>query len=247
MDKLLFTAMSGASRTMMAQQVQANNLANVNTHGFRADMEMAQSVDIDGQGYSSRTLVAARPGGTDFSAGAMHYTENPLDVAIRGQGFFAVQTNDNNEAYTRAGNFTLSPDGELLLGERAVMGVGGPIEIPEHDHLTIGTDGTISIVPAGGGLVQEVGQLKLVNPEIADVRKGEDGLFRVYGPDNQPMQAEADLAVSVASGYLESSNVNAVDALVNNIALSRNFEFQIKMMKSAESLATAGNRLIRGS
>ncbi|ELR67075.1 Flagellar basal-body rod protein FlgF [Photobacterium marinum] len=244
MDKLLFTAMSGASRVMMAQQVQANNLANVNTAGFRADIEQAESVAVKGDGFQSRTLVAARAGGTDFSSGALQHTNNPFDVAIRGEGFFAVQAGENDEAYTRAGNFHLNAEGELMLGDRPVMGDGGAIVIPQYKQLDIGTDGTISIVPEGGGLVQEVGRLKLVKPDLATVYKGEDGLFRVAGAG---AQADMDETVTVASGYLESSNVNAIDALVSNISLSRNFEFQIKMMKAAENLANAGNRIVRGS
>ncbi|MDO6500182.1 flagellar basal body rod protein FlgF [Photobacterium sanguinicancri] len=244
MDKLLFTAMSGASRVMMAQQVHANNLANVNTTGFRTDIEQADSIKVKGQGYDTRALVAARAGGSDFSAGTLQHTDNPLDVSVRGEGFFAVDAGENDEAYTRAGNFTLSPGGQLMLGERPVMGTGGAISIPEYEQLSIGSDGTISIVPQGGGLIQEVGQLKLVKPENNQLRKSEDGLFRVVGGGGQ---AEADDTVTVASGYLESSNVNAIDALVNNISLARNFELQVKMMKTAEQLATAGNRLVRGS
>ncbi|KLV06608.1 flagellar basal body rod protein FlgF [Photobacterium aquae] len=243
MDKMIFTAMSGASRTMMAQQVHANNLANVNTPGFRADIEHADTVEVHGEGFDTRALVAARAGGTDFSEGTLQRTDNPFDMAIRGQGFFAVQAGENDEAYTRAGNFHLTADRELMLGNRPVMGTGGPIVLPEFAHLDVGSDGTISIVPQGGGLVQEVDRLKLVKPDAGNLYKAEDGLFRLAGQGN----ADADDTVTVASGYQESSNVNAIDALVSNITLSRNFEFQVKMMKTAEELATAGNRIIRGS
>lgn len=241
MDKLLFTAMSGASRTMMAQQVHANNLANVNTAGFRADIEQAETIDINGEGLQTRSLVAARMGGTDFSSGALQHTDNPLDLAIRGDGFFAVQASEYDEAYTRSGNFHLTAERELMLGDRPVMGMGGPIVLPEYQHLDIGNDGTISIVPLGGGLVQEVDRLKLVNPEKQMLYKAEDGLFRVAGAAD----ADASEDVTVASGYQESSNVNAIDALVTNISLSRNFEFQVKMMKTAGDLASTGNRIIR--
>ncbi|MGF1870931.1 flagellar basal-body rod protein FlgF [Photobacterium indicum] len=244
MDKMLFTAMSGASRVMMAQQVHANNLANVNTAGFRADIEQAESVAVKGNGFETRTLVAARAGGTDFSQGALQHTDNPFDMAIRGDGFFAVEAGDNDEAYTRTGNFHLDAEGTLLLGDRPVLGTGGPIVIPEYQQLDVGADGTISIVPSGSSLVQEVGQLKLVKPDLANLYKSEDGLFRVAG---QGGQAEADENVTVASGYIETSNVNAVESMINNMSLSRNFEFQIKMMKTAEDLASAGNRIVRGS
>ncbi|MDD1793560.1 flagellar basal body rod protein FlgF [Enterovibrio makurazakiensis] len=243
MDKMLFTAVSGATRVMMSQQVHANNLANVSTDGFRTDIEQAQSVEVTGQGYQTRTLVAARDGGTDFSVGALKHTDNPLDVAIRGDGFFAVQAGEDDEAYTRAGSFHLNENGELLLGDRPVIGDGGQIVIPEHEKLTIGSDGTISVVTAGATAVQEIGRLKLIKPDHAQLRKSDDGLFRMRGGEPAAM----DETVTVASGYVESSNVNAIDALVNNIALSRNFEFQVKMMKAAEDLASTGNRVVRGN
>ncbi|WP_154124575.1 flagellar basal body rod protein FlgF [Grimontia hollisae] len=243
MDKLLFTAVSGATRVITAQQVLANNLANVNTDGFRADIGLAKSVEIQGKGLETRTLTGIGSTWSDFTPGALKRTDNPLDVAIRGNGFFAVQVGEDGEAYTRAGAFHLNENGDLMLGDRPVLGEGGPIAIPEHEKLMIGQDGTISVVTAGSAAVQEVGKLKLVKPEPNQLRKGEDGLFRTY--NGEPV--DADQGVTVAVGYLESSNVNAIDALVKNIDLSRNFEFQIKMMKTAEELASTGNRLVRGN
>lgn len=243
MDKLLFTALSGATRVMMAQQVQANNLANVNTDGFRADIDLAESLDIQGKGLQTRTLTGIRNVGTDFTSGALKRTDNPLDVAIRGDGFFAVQAGEDDEAYTRAGSFHLNENGELMLGQRPVLSDGGPILIPTHEKLLIGQDGTISVVTTGATTVQEVGRLKLVKPEHSQIRKCEDGLFRMRSGE----PADADPEVTVAAGFLESSNVNAIDALVKNINLSRNFEFQIKMMKTAEELASTGNRIVRGN
>ncbi len=131
-----------------------------------------------------------------------------------------------------------------MLGERPVMGEGGPIVIPEHKELNIGKDGTISIIAPGGTAVQEVGRLKLVKPDLKDMHKSEDGLFRMTGKNARA--AESD-SVTVASGYVESSNVNAIDSLVRNVALARDFEFQIKMMKAADELASTGNRIVRGS
>ncbi|EMD1178572.1 flagellar basal body rod protein FlgF [Vibrio harveyi] len=243
MDKLLFTAASGATRVLFAQQVQANNLANINTDGFRADIEQAESIDVLGPGFQTRTMVSATNGGTDFSLGNLKYTANPLDIAIRGDGFIAVQAHENDEAYTRSGSLHLSANGELMQGEHYVLGEGGPIVIPEHKSINVGGDGTISIVPVGGNAVQEVARIKLVKPETSQLQKSQDGLFRLK------TGGEADLneSVNIASEYIESSNVNAIEALVNNITLSRNFEFQVKMMKVADQLATTGNKLIRGS
>ncbi|MCX2497570.1 flagellar basal-body rod protein FlgF [Plesiomonas shigelloides] len=240
MDKLLFTALSGARRTLMSQQVQANNLANVNTTGFRADLEQASTELLRGAGYQTRALVGEQALGSDFSGGALQRTDRPLDVAIQGDGFFAVET-PQGEAYTRAGNFTTNDAGELSVNGHPLMGTDGPIVLPEYSQLTVGKDGTLSIVAPNGGLMQEAGQLKLVNPKPDQIAKSPDGLFRMLDNSSVP----ADDGVQVASGYLESSNVNAVDAMIRNMTLARNFELQVKMMKTAEDLTTAGNRLIR--
>lgn len=240
MDKLLFTALSGARRTLLSQQVQANNLANVNTSGFRADLEQASTELLRGAGYQTRALVGEQPLGSDLSGGALQHTDRPLDMAIQGDGFFAVET-PKGEAYTRAGNFATNDAGELSVNGHPLLGTDGPIVLPEYSQLNVGKDGTLSIVAPNGGVMQEVGQFKLVNPSPEAISKSEDGLFRLRDGSS----AASDDGVQVASGYLESSNVNAVDALIRNMTLARNFEFQVKMMKTAEDLTTAGNRLIR--
>ena len=240
MDKLLFTALSGARRTLMAQQIQANNLANVNTTGFRADLEQASTELLRGAGYQTRALVDEDALGSDLSGGALQRTDRPLDIAIQGEGFFSVET-PQGEAYTRAGNFTTNDAGELSVNGHPVVGADGPIVLPEYSQLSVGKDGTLSIVGPNGGSMQEVGQLKLVNPKANQIGKCPDGLFRMLDKSN----AAVDDNVKVASGYLESSNVNAVDAMIRNMTLARNFELQVKMMKTADNLTSEGNRLIR--
>lgn len=169
-------------------------------------------------------------------------TGRKLDLAIRGEGFFTVQTADGQEAYTRAGNFTVDTEGKLLLNERPVMSDGGEIVLPEYRSLTIGRDGTISVTPPGGGAKLEAGKLKLVQPETKNLVKGADGLFR----QKQGGVADASDQVVVASGFLEGSNVNAVDELVNSMELTRSFELQVRLMKSADEQARLGAKLISG-
>ncbi|GAA4888659.1 flagellar basal-body rod protein FlgF [Ferrimonas pelagia] len=242
MDKLLYTAVSGASRTLEAQAIRANNLANANTAGFRADLERVQHHQLDGVGQPTRVLAQTQSAGTSLSSGAMMATGRDLDVAIQGEGWFTVQV-DDGEAYTRAGGFTLTDDGLLQLDGRLVMGIDGPLQLPEYRELEISKDGSVSVMPAEGGLTEEIGQLKLVNPDSALMSKASDGLMRFDGGVAAPQDEE----VATVSGFLEGSNVQAIDELLASMNLGRQFEVQIKLMKSAETLAQAGNRLVRGS
>ena len=180
--------------------------------------------------------------GSNFTPGALMQTGRKLDVAIRGQGFLAVQGADGKEAYTRAGNLMVDGEGNLTLNGRPVLGDGGEIVLPQYRSLSFGKDGTISITPPGGGAKLEAGRLKLVQPELQDLQKGEDGLFRL----RQGSEAEVSDQVVLASGFLEGSNVNAVEELVSSMDLSRNFELQVRLMKSADEQARLGAKLISG-
>ena len=242
MEKVIYTAMSGAEHALQAQQIHANNLANVNTTGFRADFERVQAYQLEGDSFGARVLAQEIPGGTSFSAGAISETGRDLDVAIQGSGYFTVATADGGEAYTRAGALTLTADGQLTLQGNAVQGDGGEIVIPEYRDIKIGQDGTISITPAGGGALQEIGKLKLVNPDESLLVKNSQGLLQL----SDGSQAEGDDSVQVAAGFLEGSNVNPIDELINSMSLTRNFELQVKLMQSVDAQAQQGNELISG-
>ncbi|TKB47795.1 flagellar hook-basal body complex protein [Ferrimonas sediminicola] len=235
MDKLLYTAVSGANRVMAAQALKANNLSNVDTAGFRADLERVQALAVS----ETRVMSQLGSAGVSGKAGELAPTGRTLDLAVRERGLFTLMTRQG-EAYSRAGHLELDPQGQLVQGGLPVAGLDGPLVLPEYRELFVGDDGTISVIPAEGGVIEEVGRLKLVNPEMAQMRKGLDGLLRPA--DGVPLVA--DDQVTVVSGFLEGSNVDAVQELVASMDLSRQFEVQIKLMKSAESLAKAGNRLL---
>jgi len=241
-ERYIYTAVSGAQHTLMAQQIRANNLANVNTTGFRADFERVGSYAVNGDGYNTRILAEEQGAGTHFSAGALTETGRTLDVAIRGEGLLAVATANGREAYTRAGNMVVESDGRLTVNGRNVVGEGGEIVLPEYRDLDIGQDGTITIVPPGGGAQMEVGRIKLVKPGTTDMTKGADGLIRL----RSGASAETDDTVVLASRHLEGSNVNAVDELINTMSLNRTFELQVRLMKAADEQAHTGEKLITG-
>jgi flagellar basal-body rod protein FlgF len=242
MDALIYTAMSGAERAMRAQQVHANNLANLETPGFRADLELATAQAVEGYGYDARYLSELHAASVSSRQGALRQTGRDLDVAVVGEGYFTVRDNAGGEAYTRAGNFSLDAEGGLLLNGRQVLGDGGEIVLPPHVRLAIGQDGTVSVQPPGQTDLQAVDRLKLVRPPAADLAKNANGLLVARSGEDLP----TDETVRVSAGYLEGSNVSAVEEMVATLAVTRDFEVQMKLLGAAESMADAGNRLVRG-
>lgn len=246
MDKALYLAMTGAVHNNRAQALHGNNLANAGTTGFRADFAQARAMQVFGPTLPSRAYALTERPGTDLGKGSIDATGRDLDVAIAGDGFLTVQSADGSEGYTRAGNLTIDHDGSLRDGHgRAVLGDGGPIVLPPVESVTIGEDGTISIRPVGQAattLVQQ-GRLKLVNPPAEAITKGGDGLFR----QRDGTIAATAPAVRVTSGALETSNVNAVSEMVDILALARQFEVQIKMMKTSEEDDQVAARILQRS
>ena len=241
MDKLIFTAVSGAERLMRAQQVHANNLANLDTAGFRASMEAATDQKLGGYGYDDRHLSSMQSDNISTRAGAVRQTGRPLDVAIGGQGYLAVQYGDS-EAYTRSGEIEIGADGALSVHGHALMGEGGPIVLPPHTAVEIGNDGTISVLTEGATQMQVVDKLKLVNATGAELTKNEAGL--IVSRDGNPLELDAN--VTVRGRALEGSNVSAIEEMVAVMSLNRSFEMQMKMFKASDSMNETGNKLIAG-
>jgi flagellar basal-body rod protein FlgF len=232
MDRLIYTAMTGAKHILNQQSTVSNNLANVNTPGFRASIDAFRSVPIQGEGLPTRTFVVDSTVAADFTPGVMQQTGRALDVALDGKGWIAVQDANGNEAYTRNGSLQMSPNGVLQTRNGlTVLGDAGPVSIPPDTLVTIAKDGTLSTVPTTNqknGVIA-VGRLKLTNPPEDQMVRGEDGLFRTR--DGNP--AEADAGVTLVSGSLEGSNVNTVEAMVNMISLARQFDTHMKLLQTA--------------
>lgn len=244
MDRMLFISMGAAQQTLLAQATNANNLANVNTTGFRADLEQFRSMPVFGEGLPTRVYSMTERPATDYQQGSVQSTGRELDVSIQGEGFIAVMGKDGREGYTRAGDLHVTEFGQLVTGTGLpVMGEGGPVAIPPAEKMDIGADGTISIRPIGGAEneLAVIDRIKLVKPDLQNVFKDRDGLMRMSDGSEAPM----DATVKVASGTLEGSNVSAVSALVNMIELQRKYEMQIKMMNTAEENSAASARLLQ--
>lgn len=244
MDRMLYVAMSGASETLLAQSTNSHNLANANTTGFLADLQQFRSMPVFGEGFPTRVYALSERPKLDFTPGPIHATERDLDVAVKGDGWITVQAPDGSEAYTRAGDLQIDANGLLMTGTGLpVIGNSGPIAIPPAEKIEFATDGTISIRPLGQGAnaLAVIDRIKLVNPSIDSLDKGEDGLIRL----KDGTVAQADANAQLVAGYLEGSNVNMVDAMVDMIELARRFEMQVKMMKTAEETDSASASLLR--
>lgn len=244
MDRLIYTVASGTKHIMEQQATASQNLANLNTTGFRAQLDTFKAVQVGGDGtLLTRTMVVNDNTATDFAQGSLQATGRPLDVAIKGKGWLAVQTPDGGEAYTRNGALQTSPNGVLQTASGlTVMGEGGPITVPPDVLVTVGADGTIATMPTDTppAVSTVLGRLKLVNPPEQDLVRGEDGLFRT-APGTAPVQS--DPAVTVAGGMLEGSNVNPIDAMVDMIRLARSFDTQMNLLKNVENNAQKASQI----
>jgi flagellar basal-body rod protein FlgF len=241
MDALIYTAMSGAERALRGQQVHANNLANVDTGGFRANMELSTAQTVNGYGYDDRHMSQLQANSVSTRQGTLKATGRDLDVAVSGDGYLTVQ-GPTGEAYTRAGAMTLDETGTLRINGSVVMGEGGPIVIPEYTRIDIGNDGTVSIQAPGTTTMQTIDKLRLVKAEGSELTKNEAGLL--VARNGQPLAT--DPTVTVRPGHLEGSNVSAVEEMVATMSLNRTFEIQMKLFKASDSMAETGNRLIGG-
>ena len=243
MDRLIYTAMTGAKHILEQQATTSHNLANATTNGFRSQIDAFRAVPVVSEGLPTRTFVVDATVGTNFAAGTIHQTGNGLDAAVHGKGWFTVQLEDGTEAYTRSGNFKLNENGVLqTLSGISVMGDGGPISVPPDVEVSIGKDGTVSGVSTNTtpSIVTSLGRLKLVNPPEDTLVRGDDGFFRTK--DGNPV--ENDDTVTVVGGAVEGSNVNVADAMVNMITLARNFEMHMNLLKNAESNAAKASQLL---
>ncbi len=248
MDKSLYIGMSGAKQIMLAQRAHANNLANVSTTGFKRDFAQARSMPVFGESLPTRAYAMTERPGTDLSAGALMDTGRQLDVAVQGDGWLAIQNQQGDEVFTRSGSLQIDVNGLLRTASgEMVSGNGGPIALPPFDNVLLGVDGTLSIVPVGGPADQlvEVDRLKLVNPPRGTLEKGEDGFMRRKPGAALDAAEPADGNIRVVSGFLESSNVNAVEEMISNLQLARQYEMQVKVMQTADENSEAAARLLQ--
>ena len=244
MDRLIYTSLTAMRGSLSRQTAIANNLANAQTPGFRADMANAQSLWLDGSGLDARAMSSEEVLGADMRAGTVTQTGRDLDIAMQGDALLVVQAKDGEEAYTRRGDLQVAPSGLLTTGDgNPVQGTQGPVTIPPADAITIDQEGRVWIVPQGGDAEnpQEVDRLRLATPAGSEIAKGLDGLFRVKGGGILPDDPEARLLTR----SIEGSNVTATSALVEMIEASRSWDTQLKMIGDVRDMDSATSNLMQ--
>jgi flagellar basal-body rod protein FlgF len=246
MDSFLYISMTGAKSKMDALAIHGNNLANASTTGFKSSFEMARSMQAYGEGLPTRVFSKTEEPGQNFESGTLKTTGRDLDISVQGKGWFAVKSDLGDEGLTRAGELNIDLNGYLIdrSGRQIVDQGGNAINIPlPVEKFHIRKDGVVEIRPEGAPPdgMEEIAQIKLVNPPIADLTRGKDGLFRL----TDGSEPKIDKTVSILSGFLEASNVNLSQELTSLINLQRQFEMQIKMMKNAEETDKSSESLLR--
>ena len=233
MDRLIYTSMTGAGTAEQHQRIIANNLANASTNGFRQQLTAARAVPVLGDGATTRVLAAQTTVGFKDAPGPGHFTDRPLDAMAQGKAWFAVQGLDGVEGYTRSGSFEVTSTGELVNGSGLTMlsDGGGPITVQPGAQVTLAGDGRLS-AKVGNQPATDLGRLKMVTPTADDpLVRGDDGLFRTQSAEPLPSDPNAQLK----TGFIEGSNVNTVEAMVQMIQVGRQFEVQMRMLQTAES------------
>ena len=244
MDRLIWTAVSGMSASLARQRMIANNMANSQTIGFRAELMVAAPVTVKGPQLETRALTDAAVRGARMDKGVVSETGRALDVALNGQALLGVQAENGDEAYTRRGDLSLTPAGLLVNGDgRPVLGEGGPISIPPGSEVSIAPDGAVLVRDAAtpDAPLAQADKLKLASPVGSKIAKGLDGLFRVEGGGVLPADAEARLT----GGALEQSNVRPSQVLVEMIEAQRLYDMRTKLIATAKELDEGGASLMR--
>lgn len=247
MDKALYVAMTGARASLQAQGTVSHNLANVDTKGFKAALAGTEAFRIEGKGFPSRVDAVLIDPGFDSRVGAQMSTGRSLDVSLQPGRWLAVQAANGSTAYTRNGELSVTPNGQLVTaGGRPLLDENNnPIAIPPAQALDIGADGTVSIIPQGEGpqTMAMVARMRIVDVPSSQLERGADGLMRQRDPQQPPPGlAQGN---SLTTGVLEGSNVDPAGALVQMIQLQRQFEMQVKVIRTGDDMAQSSNQLLR--
>jgi flagellar basal-body rod protein FlgF len=258
MDRMVQTALNSMKMLMENQVATAHNLSNLSTPGFKQDVVTDfSSIYLNRQeGLEPRIVSAREVGKFSVEQGMLDNTKNPMDVAINGDGYFVVQPNNADPAFSRRGDFSVNENGELLDGAgNKVLDAGmQPLVIPAFREINITSQGEILIQPiaaAPGELAVNAGTIATYVPQEGDIlKKSLDGRIRFEPNINEDgtieqVPIEPNQQGKLVNGFLEKSNVNAVEEMVNTIDQMRKFEMHVKLIQMAEELDQAGASLLR--
>lgn len=254
----LYTSSAGMQVENLRQETIANNLANLNTNGFKRDLALQEAREGLALKRTNNPMGKAPFSGTKnvaigelgmgvlvdrfakrFDAGSYQQTENPFDMALQGDGYFTVQNEKGEKLYTRGGDFTLNNEGQLVTKSgMPVLGEAGPITLERGSKFTVGRDGNIMV---GRTVVNRLALARFDDPD-QQLEKMGDVNFRFVGDGDPP---EAD-KVEVHQGMLEGSNVNSVQEMTHMIMALRQYEANQKAIHHQdETLQKAVNDVAR--
>ncbi len=253
MNAALWAAKTGLDAQQTEMAVISNNLANVNTTGFKEDRAVFEDLLYQNQtqagadtsqttqspsGMSIGTGTQVVSTEKDYSQGSLTQTGNPLDVAVQGQGFFQIQMPDGTTAYTRDGTFQTNAQGQLVTSSGYLVQPG--ITIPQGaQSVTIGSDGTVSVTLAGQSAPTQIGQLQLANfinpPGLQPIGGNLLVQSAASGSPQTGSPGQNGLG-TLSQGELESSNVNVVEELVNMIQTQRAYEMNSKAINTVDQM-----------
>ncbi len=259
MDRMAQTALNSLKMLMENQMATAHNLSNLSTPGFRQDVVTDfSSIYLNRQkGVEPRIVSAREVGGFSVEQGVLESTKNPLDLAIANEGYFVIQPRDGGTvALSRRGDLQTSENGELLDGAGNKILDDGlqPIILPAFREITISPQGEIRIQPMGGepgAIPQDVGVIATYIPNNeTKLRKSLDGHIRIEPTENpdgtvDQVQIEPNQQAKLVIGFLEKSNVNAIEEMVNTIDQQRKFELHVKFIQMSEELDAVGSQILR--
>ena len=259
MDRMAQTALNSLKMLMENQVATSHNLANLNTPGFRQDVVSDfGSIYLNRQnGVEPRIISARNIGGFSIQQGTMEATQNPLDLAIEGTGYFVIQPRDGGQpSLSRRGDFQTSENGELLDGAgNKVLDAGlQPIVLPAFREINISPQGEVFIKPIGAepdALPENIGVIATYDPVETDkLKKSLDGHIRIEPIQNEDgnqeiVEIQPNQQAKIVVGFLEKSNVNAVEEMVNTIDQQRKFEMHVKFIQMSEELDSVGASLMR--
>lgn len=258
MTRGFYSATSAMMADMDRFETVANNLANINTHGFKRHQTLHQDfqqgfinrikttrpeLNVNSQGDLEREFVSDRPRNvgelgtgtfitstwTHFGEGTLQETQGPLDFGLKGEGFFTIANPAGEARYTRNGHFQLNNEGVLVTSDGlAVMGENGPIQLESAAKLTIDQQGRVF---ADG---QEVDQLKIVNFEQPQLLLNEGGNRFSALPGQQAQNSET---AQVSQGFLEQSNVDAATEMVQMISALRSYQISQKALQTEDEMS----------
>jgi len=254
MEAIINTLMLAASQTLDKQAITSNNLANVSTSGFKQQLTTQLLFPIDNTIDVSDDKTFIPPNNnlwSDFSQGPILYTKRPLDVSIQGSGWFVVQdnTSKNKESYTRNGHLQINQDRKLVINNHLVLGIKGPITIPQTGNINISSHGIVNCTYLLHHKEHTIPieKLKLINLDNKYIQRGNNGLFCLNEHGLKRLKKASFHDIKISPETLEESNVNLSETLINMISHERIFAIEMQLLSNYDENTKMANQLLNNN